>query len=314
MTCSKIKVISGFRDSPVNMFLPGKSQLIPDSNPIVFGDEISLTIRRLDLIDTITGGNKWYKLYYNLERFKGGGFSELVTFGGAFSNHIAAVATACKQSGIPCTGIIRGEQESLTNITLSRAHGEGMKLIFVSRNDYRRKDDPEFLKQLLLDYNNSYMLPEGGSNLDAIKGCKEILSESDHHYTHIAVACGTGATASGLILSLKSHQHLIGFSVLKDKNNLENTISKNLNHFNSGPSASNWHIEHNFHFGGYAKTTAELLHFTKTFSMANGIPIEPVYTGKLFFGLEALIKSGYFPSRSKILAIHTGGLQYLLAG
>ncbi len=294
------------------MFSVDNKPILSDSGPFDYGNEISLTIRRLDLTDPVTGGNKWFKLWYNLKRFKEGKYTQIVTFGGAFSNHIAAVAKAGKHSGIQTTGIIRGEPESGQNITLSRAKADGMNLIYVSRGDYRKKDSAPFLKNLLPDYNNCFILPEGGSNSEGVIGCARILDEKDELYTHIAVACGTGATAAGLILSLKKHQQLIGFSVLRDGGFLEQTISDHLNNLRNENQSGVWHIEHDFHFGGYAKSTPELNRFVKEFSHKTGVPIEPVYTGKLFFGLEQLIKSEQIPPGSKILAIHTGGLQYLL--
>ena len=294
------------------MFSVDDKPILSDSGPFDYGNEISLTIRRLDLTDPVTGGNKWFKLWYNLERFMEGHYSQIVTFGGAFSNHIAAVARAGKQSGIQTTGIIRGEPESGKNITLSRAAADGMRLHYISRSDYRKKEDALFLKNLLPDYNNCFILPEGGSNSEGVIGCARILEEKDKLYSHIVVACGTGATSAGSILSLKKHQQLIGFSVLRDEGFLEQTITYHLNNLRNQNHAGDWHIEHDFHFGGYAKSTPELNIFVQEFSNKTGVPVEPVYTGKLFFGLEHLIKSGQIPSGSKILAIHTGGLQYLL--
>jgi 1-aminocyclopropane-1-carboxylate deaminase len=273
-----------------------------------------LTIRRLDLIDTITGGNKWYKLRYNLERFRSGNYSELVTFGGAYSNHIAAVARACKLAKIPCTGIIRGERAYAENTTLSRAQQDGMQLKFVSRTDYGHKNNLEYIMALFPGLRSGYFVPEGGSNEEGVRGCMEILTETDSQFSHIAVACGTGATASGLIMTLKSHQQLVGFSVLRDQHDLERTIARILHSFDFGDKKVSWHIEHDFHFGGYAKSTPELIRFTENFTARHGIPVEPVYTGKLFFGIDQLINSGFFPPGSNILAIHSGGLQYLLPG
>jgi len=293
------------------MFSEITPPIITDSGPFYYGNEISLTIRRLDLTDPITGGNKWYKLQYNLLQFKKKGFKELVTFGGAFSNHVAAVARTCKLEGINCIGIIRGEPESIKNTTLQRAANDGMKLIFVSRSDYRRKEDPEFLQQLLTGYNESYILPEGGSNKYGVMGCMNILQEKDAHFSHIAIACGTGATATGMIHKLKPNQHLIGFSVLRDGFSLEKSIQDYLSGIKPDNLSQQWHIEHDFHFGGYAKTNDELTNFVNDFYIRTAVQIEPVYTGKLFYGLEHLINSGAFEPGSKILAIHTGGLQYL---
>lgn len=283
---------------------------ITDSGPFVYSNDISLTVRRLDLVDDITGGNKWYKLLFNLIHFKQSGLSSLVTFGGAYSNHIAAVARAGKLEGIQTTGIIRGEARSITNPTLSRAVNDGMKLLFVSRSDYRKKNETQWLMALLPDFKNCMIIPEGGSNADGVKGCMQILTAADAQYSHITLACGTGATAAGLILTLKPHQRLIGINVLKNENSLETSIKNYLDLFRQ-PININWNVNHEFHFGGYAKSATELSDFIKYFFFKTGIPTETVYTGKLFYGLEQLIKSNYFSPGSKILAIHTGGLQYL---
>ncbi len=299
-----------FPSHKANMFLPDYKPLITNSDPFNYEREITLTVRRLDLIHPVSGGNKWFKLQYNLEKFFKGNYSQMVTFGGAFSNHIAAVAQAGYDFGFATIGVIRGEKSEPLNKTLSQAVNNGMKLIFISRSDYRKKSDEFFLKNILSDHDTSFILEEGGSNSEGVKGCAEILFKDDEKFTHVAVACGTGTTAAGILTAMHSNQYMIAFSVLKDMGTSEISIREHLS--NSGISnLTDWHIDHNFHFGGYGKTTNELNNFCNDFYFRTGIMIEPVYTGKLFYGLEKMIAEGKFPAGSKILAIHTGGMQYI---
>ncbi len=285
---------------------------ITDTGPFNYDNGIRLTVRRLDLMDPVWGGNKWFKLKYNLERFQRQGYEEIITFGGAFSNHIAAVARVGKKLGFRTTGIIRGEPESKSNTTLSRAEHDGMQLVFVSREAYRQKDNPSFLPTLLPGKSNYMILPEGGGNEEGVLGCSEIVNLKDFHFSHVVVACGTGTTAAGIISSLNSNQQLIGVSVLRDGKSIEETINNFLIQSRPGKISSNWQIMHEFHSGGYARTTPELLAFCENFTSRTAVPIESVYTGKMFYGIEKMISAVNFPSGANILAIHTGGLQYLL--
>jgi 1-aminocyclopropane-1-carboxylate deaminase len=227
-----------------------------------------------------------------------------LTFGGAFSNHIVAVAGAGKEFDFETIGIIRGEelQEKIQeNPSLVVAQQFGMKLVFVSRDTYRLKDTPEFLEYLQSKFGDFYLLPEGGTNVLAIKGCEEILSDDDINFTHICASIGTGGTISGLINRAASHQNIIGFSSLKG-DFLQNDIAKFANQ-------KNWTINCEYHFGGYGKVTNELIEFINSFYLDHAIPLDPIYTGKMMFGIFDLIQNNYFPPNSKILAIHTGGLQ-----
>lgn len=294
------------------MFWTDSKPDITDTGPFNYDNGIRLTVRRLDLMDPVWGGNKWFKLKYNLDRFKRDGYEELITFGGAFSNHIAAVARTGKELRFKTTGIIRGEPESKSNTTLSRAEHDGMKLVFVSREAYRQKENPSFLQTLLPEKSNYMILPEGGGNEEGVLGCSEIVNPEDFQFSHVVVACGTGTTAAGIIKSLNSHQQLIGISVLHDGQSIETTIHNYLLHFRPGKIPSNWRIMHEFHSGGYARTTPELRAFCENFTFRTAIPVEPVYTGKVFYGIEKMIADGNFPLGANILAIHTGGLQYLL--
>ena len=272
---------------------------------MVFPNGIELYIKREDLLHPIISGNKFRKLKYNLEEAKKLGFKKILTFGGAFSNHIVAVAGAGVVFGFETIGVIRGEELECKineNPTLAQAQELGMQFYFVSRAAYRDKEQPSFVSHLHEKYGNFYLVPEGGTNNLAIKGCEEILTDTDKEYfTHIICAVGTGGTISGLINSSSEKQQIIGFSSLKGA-----FLSEVIRNF---VSKTNWSINDNYHFGGYGKVTDELIQFLNSFYSQTAIPLDPVYTGKMVFGVLDLIEKGYFPENSKILMIHTGGLQ-----
>ena len=262
---------------------------------------VNLFVLRLDLIHPTISGNKWYKLKYNLEEAKKQKKETLLTFGGAFSNHIASTAAAGKEFGFKTIGIIRGEElNEDENKTLRFAKECGMELHFVSREDYKEKKIPNSLTQQL---NNFFLLPEGGTNELAVKGCAEIVSHIDISFDFVCCPVGTGGTIAGIISSLKEKQKAIGFSVLKGAEFLKGEIEKLI------PKKNNWELNFDYHFGGYAKHAPELLKFISDFEKQNGIPLEHVYTGKMMFGIYDLIKKKYFPKNSTIVAIHTGGFQ-----
>ncbi len=265
---------------------------------------ISLVIKREDVLHPKVSGNKFRKLKYNLITAKEQCADTLVTFGGAFSNHIAATAAAGKEFGFNTIGIIRGDElaDKVTeNPTLSFAQQCGMQFKFISRQQYRKKMNPDFLAQLKNEFGNFYMLPEGGTNELAIKGCEEILTEEDENFDCICVAVGTGGTIAGLINSAKKHQRVLGFPALKG-DFLRNEISLLA-------SNKNWQLMTNYHFGGYGKINDKLITFINQFKEETNILLDPIYTGKMIFGILDLINKGYFKRGSKILAVHTGGLQ-----
>jgi 1-aminocyclopropane-1-carboxylate deaminase len=270
----------------------------------VFPNAISLHIKREDLLHPIISGNKFRKLKYNLEEAKKQNKKVLLTFGGAFSNHIVAVAGAGKEYGFETIGIIRGEelQDKISeNPSLLQSQQSGMKFVFISREQYRLKETPDFIEKLRKDFGDFYLLPEGGTNELAIKGCEEILTETDSQFTHICTSIGTGGTITGIINSSAYNQNIIGFSSLKG-DFLQNDITKFAN-------KQNWTVNCEYHFGGYGKVTDELIDFINNFYLEHQIPLDPIYTGKMMFGIMNLIENNYFPANSKILAIHTGGLQ-----
>ena len=281
------------------------------TDPILEASGISLFLKRLDLTHPKISGNKWYKLKYNLLEAKKQNKNTLLTFGGAFSNHIVAVAAAGKELGFKTIGIIRGERTLPLNKVLSFAEECGMQLEYISREDYRKKEDQKFIDEFFLLPSGEagrgvYLIPEGGSNLLAVKGCVEILNEEDRQYNYICCACGTGATLAGIILSLKADQRAIGFSILKGENTLSEKVKDWIN--DSNTTKNNWEINTQYHFGGYAKHAPELLNFIDTFRSQHNIQLDPVYTGKMMAGIYDLISKKYFPKGSKILAIHTGGV------
>lgn len=230
----------------------------------------------------------------------------MLSFGGAYSNHIAALAEACKLTNLKSIGIIRGDElgqnleKTLSeNQTLKRAHSNGMQLHFVSRADYRKKELLPLVKRLL-ESENALLIPEGGTNQLAIMGCQEILTKADDDFDVIACSLGTSGTFSGLVEASNSKQYLIGLPALKG-DFFHNEIKKYT-------SKSNWSLA-NYHFGGYAKYSPELINFINHFKRTYGISLDPIYTGKMMYGLLELVKSGHFSKNTRILAIHTGGLQ-----
>ena len=266
---------------------------------------IELFIKREDLLHPIISGNKFRKLKYNIEEAKKSGNNTLLTFGGAFSNHILAVAGAGAEFGFKTIGVIRGEELASKvneNPTLLKAKELGMDFYFVSRSVYQEKESESFVIELKDRFGDFYLIPEGGTNKFAIKGCKEILTEEDKQvFSYVACAVGTGGTFSGLINSSDEKQQLIGFSSLKGA-----FLSDVIRNF---AEKTNWIINDDYHFGGYGKVTDELIHFLNNFYNQTAIPLDPVYTGKMVFGILEMIKNGYFDPKSKILIIHTGGLQ-----
>lgn len=266
--------------------------------------EIRLFIKREDLLHPFISGNKYRKLCYNLQEVQKLRLTKLLTFGGAYSNHIAATAYAGKVNGINTIGIIRGDEllnRWKENPTLKFAHDNGMVFKFVTRSWYRNKNTKEAEEQLKEEFGDFYMLPEGGTNALAVKGCEEILQPKDTFFTIIATCVGTGGTIAGIINSTSNEQQVIGFPSLKS-----NFLPKDIRKF---AKKENWHLETNYHFGGYGKVTKELIDFMNDFKKQTGIPLDPIYTGKMMYGILKLAENNYFKPKATILAIHSGGLQ-----
>jgi 1-aminocyclopropane-1-carboxylate deaminase len=270
---------------------------------------IRLFIKREDTIHPFVSGNKFRKLKYNVLEAQKLKKDTLLTFGGAFSNHIVAVAVAGKMAGFKTIGIIRGEelgknidQTIAMNSTLREAHANGMIFHFVSREAYKNKATPFFIESLKEKFKNFYLIPEGGTNILAVKGCEEILTKKDADFECICVAVGTGGTISGLINATGKNQRVLGFPALKG-----DFLRKEIQPFIN--QKENWDFINEYHFGGYAKYTEDLIGFINEFKLTTNILLDPIYTGKMLFGIVDLIKKNYFSENTKILAIHTGGIQ-----
>lgn len=277
---------------------------IPTEYLPVSKNGITVAIRREDLIHPFVSGNKFRKLKYNLLQAKKENQNTLLTFGGAFSNHIAAVAYAGKENNFKTIGIIRGEEirdKISENPTLKFAQENGMQLEFVSRSNYSDKENTEFSNSLKEKFGSFYLISEGGTNDLAVKGCEEILIPQDSQFDFICCAVGTGGTISGIINATLPHQTVLGFPALKG-----DFLKKEIRKFATN---QNWDLILDYHFGGYGKVSLELINFINNFHQNNNIPLDPVYTGKLTFGVLDLVEKNYFPKGSKILIIHTGGLQ-----
>jgi 1-aminocyclopropane-1-carboxylate deaminase/D-cysteine desulfhydrase-like pyridoxal-dependent ACC family enzyme len=277
-------------------------------HPLLQERQVALYIKREDLLHPEISGNKWRKLKYNLQEAKRLQHHTLLTFGGAYSNHIAATAAAGKAYGFATIGIIRGEEHLPLNPTLRFATSCGMQLQYISREKYKQKADPAFLQELSEQYGGPYILPEGGTNSLAVKGCTEIVQDIAIGYDYVCCASGTGGTLAGIIAGLAGEKQVLGFPALKGGAFLEEDI-KQLVYSYSSRDFSNWRLITDYHFGGYAKVKPELLAFMQAFQHQHHIPLDPIYTGKMLYGLFDLIRKGYFPKSSRIVAIHTGGLQ-----
>lgn len=265
---------------------------------------VQLALKPEYLIHTFISGNKYRKLKYNLEKAKDLKNDTILSFGGAYSNHIAATAFAGKFYGFRTVGIIRGEElvdKVDSNPTLKFAKGCGMQFKFVDRETYRHKAEVDFIDSLKAEFGDFYLVPEGGTNLLAVQGCEEILNENDSDFDFICCSIGTGGTISGVINASKSHQKILGFPALKG-----DFIREDIRKF---ATKDNWDLITDYHFGGYGKIKPELITFINDFKKRYDIPLDPVYTGKMMYGIFDLMEKQFFPKDSKILAIHTGGLQ-----
>jgi 1-aminocyclopropane-1-carboxylate deaminase len=271
--------------------------------------DIQVSVLREDLVHPYISGNKGRKLKYNLIDFFDSGKKTMLTFGGAFSNHLIATAAAGREYGFECIGIVRGDE--IKNPYLDFMQSCGMKLHFISREDYRNKTDSNtqikileslLLKSVIKNLDDVFIIPEGGANFSAVKGASEIMNEISDDMNYICCACGTGATVTGLSLGLKTGQQLIAIPVLKAPGFLKSAVES------LGGNIDRMIIKEDYHFGGYAKKDEALMSFCDKFYNETEIRIEPVYTGKLFFAVNDMINSGYFKQGDKINLIHTGGI------
>jgi 1-aminocyclopropane-1-carboxylate deaminase len=287
-------------------------------NSILSKAEVSLSVLRLDLLDTFSSvgssgiGNKYFKLKLNIEQAINNHCDSIVSFGGAYSNHLHALAHVGQHYGIQTIGVIRGEPAKVLNPTLKDAETAGMRLEYVSRETYKRRYQADYIETLKNRFENCYVLPEGGSNNFAVEGCKEIVrhvhQSIDQNYDVIALACGTGGTMAGVVAEAPMDKTVIGFSVLKSAYGLNDDVSEFLSSVGITESCP-WHIEHDYHGGGYAKLNESLYSFTENFAATQAIPRDYIYTAKACYGLFQKIQQGDFKKESRIIFIHTGGLQ-----
>ncbi|WP_193196604.1 1-aminocyclopropane-1-carboxylate deaminase/D-cysteine desulfhydrase [Nostoc sp. MG11] len=293
-----------------SMFLLPHIQQIKSA--IAHRANVDLYVLRLDLIHPWVNGNKWFKLKYNLLEAKQKNFTTLLTFGGAYSNHIYATAAAGNLFGFRTIGVIRGEERLPLNPTLRFAVEQGMQLVYLNRETYRQRHTTALQEYLRQRFGEVFIVPEGGCNLNGVRGCTEIIDTAE--FDTICVACGTATTLAGIALSLHEGQQAIAFPVLKNGAFLAQEIDNLLtNYLASGLPAPTkpgpWELVCDFHFGGYAKVNDELLRFTQQFKEAHGIPLDYVYTAKMFYGVMNLLQQGFFSQSDRLLLVHTGGLQ-----
>ena len=289
------------------------------NDPQLTARNVSLDMLRLDNIHPLVNGNKWFKLKLNLQAAMSENHGAILSFGGAYSNHIHALAAASSLLNISSIGVIRGELPSPLNPILQFAQDQGMHLHAVSRSDYRLKQTPGFIAQLTDQFGEFYLVPEGGSNELGVTGCEEIVkylippfqADEDDMPCYVAVACGTGATLAGLIRGAGQERlavNLLGISVLKGAGFLQQEVESWLENSQTINPIPNWQLELDYHCGGYARKNAELTNFIKRFKQVNQISIEPVYTGKLLYGIYDLIANGKIPQGSRVIAVHSGGV------
>lgn len=271
---------------------------------------VRLLVKREDLNHPEISGNKWWKLKYNLEEAARLQKETVLTFGGAFSNHVYAVAAAARENNFRSMGLIRGEETLPLNATLSFAKSKGMAIQYISREAYRLKHTPEFLNNLTSQYGDFYLIPEGGTNAHAVKGCAEFAEKefTDIDFDHLILPVGTGGTIAGLICGFKGKKNVIGITVLKNGEFLKGEIEKLIGTF-SGKSYGNWSLLTTYHHGGYAKVTKDLLDFVSAMNEMHTLPLDTVYTGKLMWAVMREVEQKKFTPGSTVLALHTGGLQ-----
>ncbi len=282
-----------------------KTSLINIKSQLFEQNELNVLLKPEYLNHPYVSGNKWWKLKYNLEEAARTGHSTLLTFGGAYSNHIYATAAASRDLGLNSIGIIRGEETLPLNHTLTFAKKCGMQLHYVSREAYRKKNETEFVQDLNTKFDGFYLIPEGGTNALAVKGCAEFARQlnDEVNFDYLCLPVGTGGTMAGMTEGLASAKQILGFPVLKGGEFLEKEINK----FTT--KEGNWQLIYDYHFGGYAKSTAELEKFKTEFEKEFNLPLDLIYTAKMMFGVFDLVRKGFFKKGSTILILHTGGLQ-----
>ena len=264
------------------------------------GKNIMCSVLRLDTVHSIISGNKWFKLRYYISDAKKKNKKDIVTAGGAWSNHILATAATCQLEGLNAIGVIRGEKPASYSATLKQAADLGMQFLFIDREEYRKNQWPEMLHD-----DKYYHIPTGGYGAPGAMGASTIMDHCQpSEYSHVCCAVGTGTMAAGIAGRLKDGQQLAGISVLKNNLSIRDEILMLI-----PQPVCRLEIIHDYHAGGYAKHSPPLLNFMNDFYRETGIPTDFVYTGKMFFALKDLVEKDFFPSGSHVLVIHSGGLQ-----
>lgn len=296
-----------------NLIASPRLQII--ESPLLESKSLKLAVLRLDCVHPEIQGNKWFKLRLNLAKALDADCKKVISFGGAYSNHLTALAAAGSALGLETVGIVRGEIVEPLNPVIRFLKSKNMRLIPVSRSDYRRKDELSFQKELLQEFGPAYLIPEGGSNELGVRGCEDIaqhiasvLPVDDK--TIVALACGTGTTMAGIVngfRKLNTSNSVLGVSVLKAPGYLADAVGRKSARLAAANSLS-WSVVDDYHCGGYGKNTPALAQFMAEYQGQHDLPLEHVYTGKLFFALESMIKKNAFPPGSQICALHTGGI------
>ena len=272
---------------------------------------VIVEVLRLDAWDVFRGGNKYFKLLYNVEQFLANEYDSMVTFGGAYSNHLAAFASLKSEiANKRLVAVVRGDEQREESSTIIRLRNSGVEVLTLDRTMYRQLRDgllPDFFNQ----FGRAYVVPEGGSNREGVKGCSLIAEYCNEDYNEIMLPIATGSTMAGIVLGIKSNSIVTGVAVLKGEAYLEDQLRKMIFSQDEKKRLPEYRILHDFHFGGYAKTTNELDAFVSMMRIKSSVPVEPIYTGKMFYALHQRIINGEIPPGSRVLMIHTGGMQYL---
>jgi 1-aminocyclopropane-1-carboxylate deaminase len=291
--------------------MKSKSSLLTrlSTTPVLGVSLASVSLLRLDLCDGNAPGNKWFKLQGNITSARRRGITTLVSFGGAWSNHLHAMAATGRALGLQTIGIVRGEEPDNPSPMLVDAKMWGMELVYVSRQEYRMKEESAYIGRLQVRFGPCLVIPEGGANLAGVEGCEAIghlLVEEGCGNSTVVLAVGTGTTLAGIArgLGATSGANLVGISVLKGAYDLDNRVVGF-----TGSKCAHWHILHDYHCGGYARVSPALREFILAFQAVHNIPLDPVYTGKALFAVHQLMATGQWRENQPVVMVHTGGLQ-----
>ncbi|MFF5206592.1 1-aminocyclopropane-1-carboxylate deaminase/D-cysteine desulfhydrase [Streptosporangium sp. NPDC000396] len=297
--------MSSLRGRPCELDRTPSSPLAELDDPRLARAGVQVILKRDDLIHPLLPGNKWRKLKHNLRRASELGHETLLTFGGAYSNHVRAVAAAGDRFGFRTIGVIRGEEHLPLNDVLTFATGRGMRLAYMDRTTYRAKDTAPVIEELRREFGRFHLLPEGGSNELAVRGCAELPGEIGIPFDVVCCPVGTGGTLAGIAAGLGAGQRALGFSVLRGGQFLAGDVAR-LQIAAYGEASANWTIDHDFHAGGYARRNPELDAFIDDFADRHGMLLDWIYVAKMMWGIFTLAERGTFPAGTTIIAVITG--------